>query len=90
VNFSPILVLSDPCQSANCKYHSKCNLQADGSTMCVCPEMKDCSSVKSPVCGSDGTTYDNECKLTAENCANKKEVSVVHNGPCSKYRQENI
>ena len=37
------------------------------------------------VCGSDHVTYENECLLRSSNCANRRNVSVLHEGPCSQY-----
>ncbi len=37
------------------------------------------------VCGSDGISYSNECKLRAEACERKKNIVVRYQGLCSKY-----
>ncbi len=37
------------------------------------------------MCGSDGVTYDNECKLRKESCLSNQLISVLHIGKCGKY-----
>ena len=41
--------------------------------------------VLSYVCGSDGITYDNECKLRRESCLSNQLISVLHIGKCGIY-----
>lgn len=46
-----------------------------------CPEK--CEAFYNPVCGSNGETYKNICRLSRENCLRKKDkVIVVHEGEC--------
>ena len=41
------------------------------------------------MCGSDGQTYDNECRLRYTKCTNSPDLEVVSQGPCPEP-QENI
>ena len=41
---------------------------------------KKCPLIHAPVCGSDGTTYDNQCTLQAKACAEKAEIHIMHEG----------
>jgi len=41
-----------------------------------------CSEAHSPVCGSDGMTYDNECQMVVAACATKTTVTVERQGAC--------
>ncbi|XP_015747432.1 PREDICTED: agrin-like, partial [Acropora digitifera] len=76
--------LSAPCSTVTCQLYAQCvssNGSSNGTTgVCVCPI--DCESKPSPVCGSDGITYDNECHLRANSCERKANVSVRHTGEC--------
>uniref|UniRef100_A0A8V0YI39 Serine peptidase inhibitor, Kazal type 5 n=2 Tax=Gallus gallus TaxID=9031 RepID=A0A8V0YI39_CHICK len=64
--------------SVDCsKYPS--TVSKDGRTLVACPR------ILSPVCGTDGFTYDNECGICAHNAEQRTHVSKKHDGKC---RQE--
>ncbi|XP_048816468.1 ovoinhibitor isoform X2 [Lagopus muta] len=64
--------------SVDCsKYPS--TVSEDGRTLVACPR------ILSPVCGTDGFTYENECGICAHNVEQRTHVSKKHNGKC---RQE--
>lgn len=82
---------SDPCQAASCRHHSACKLKPDGSTACECPLAEECPDVNDPVCGTNGKTYESECKLKAESCAEGSDVTTKHNGVCGmKITSQNV
>ncbi|XP_053339274.1 agrin [Clarias gariepinus] len=68
-----------PCDKActNCSFGAICDEQ---SRSCVCP--KECVVSKQPVCGSDGTTYMNECELHVRACTEQRDLHVVGQGEC--------
>lgn len=50
-----------------------------GIVSCRCP---DCTDDQQAVCGSDGTTYTNECFLRKQSCERQAMISVLHEGHC--------
>ena len=79
-----ILCLScrlDVCSKVNCSSPPYSSCQANGLVpKCVCPD--DCSNDVRPVCGTDGKTYDNECKLRRYACINGFPIRVKEQGRC--------
>lgn len=70
-----------PCSSHTCTHGATC-VERGGKPSCECPT---CPSEFSPVCGSDGISYGNECKLRLEACQHRRQISVLYVGLCSKY-----
>lgn len=69
---------AEPCR--NCSFGAIC----DGQTgRCVCPT--ECVQSHQPVCGSDGSTYGNECELHVRACTQQQDLRVAAQGECSEY-----
>nr|CAH7713081.1 unnamed protein product [Callosobruchus chinensis] len=68
-----------PCTDHNCQFGATC-VERSGTAHCECPH---CSAEFQPVCGSDGISYGNECKLKLEACKHRREINVLYEGPCN-------
>uniref|UniRef100_A0AAQ4NYE8 Agrin n=1 Tax=Gasterosteus aculeatus aculeatus TaxID=481459 RepID=A0AAQ4NYE8_GASAC len=67
-----------------CGFGAVCQIdQADPvQSKCVCKRV-DCPSLVAPVCGSDSSTYSNECELEKAQCNAQRRIKVLRQGPCS-------
>ena len=72
--------LCDDCKDQVCEYYSSCQGDGKGGTHCVCPTS--CVQVKDEVCGTDGTTYLNECELRVMSCRKQIFISIASHGAC--------
>ena len=72
-----------PCSRRYCNTNSYC-VESGDLAYCECPT---CNLHYTPVCGSDGVTYSNECFLRKASCDKEEEISVVSQGSCSKLFQ---
>ncbi|NXX76376.1 IOV7 protein, partial [Urocolius indicus] len=52
------------------------SINEDGETLVACPR------TFKPVCGTDGTTYSNDCGICFHNRKNKANVEKAHDGEC--------
>lgn len=72
---------SSTCDSVNCSHGAVCHVPSidDGKAYCKCAT---CTEEYKPVCGSNGLTFQNECKLKQYACHHSRDISVVVEAPC--------
>ncbi|XP_060042391.1 serine protease inhibitor Kazal-type 9-like [Erinaceus europaeus] len=63
---------------------AKCRKQVDCSSYKKLPpgEERLCTEIYAPICGSDGTTYSNECFFCSEVVKSDEELKFKHFGDC--------
>uniref|UniRef100_H9H689 Agrin n=1 Tax=Monodelphis domestica TaxID=13616 RepID=H9H689_MONDO len=76
----PPLLSPTACRGMLCGFGAVCE-QSAGRATCVCKKGP-CPTVVAPVCGSDASTYSNECELQRAQCSQQRRIRVVSRGPC--------
>ncbi|KAB1268253.1 Agrin [Camelus dromedarius] len=73
----------DACRGMLCGFGAVCEPSAEGPgrASCVCKKST-CPSVVAPVCGSDASTYSNECELQRAQCSQQRRIRLLRRGPC--------
>ncbi|KAM4737420.1 agrin isoform 3-T3 [Anableps anableps] len=74
----------DGCRGMLCGFGAVCerNPTDPAKGECVCKKLE-CPSLVAPVCGSDTSTYSNECELEKAQCNTQRRIKVQRKGPCS-------
>ncbi|XP_039611507.1 agrin isoform X5 [Polypterus senegalus] len=74
----------DVCRGMLCGFGAVCEKDATDPSKgtCHCKKIV-CPSVVAPVCGSDYSTYSNECELEKAQCNNQRRIKVIRKGPCA-------
>ncbi|XP_037684690.1 agrin isoform X2 [Choloepus didactylus] len=83
-HFTPApLTPADVCRGVLCGFGAVCEPNAEGlgRASCVCKKSA-CPSVVAPVCGSDASTYSNECELQRAQCSQQRRIRLLSRGPC--------
>ncbi|XP_077787491.1 agrin isoform X2 [Podarcis muralis] len=79
----PLPTPQDVCRGVLCGFGAVCERSATGPSqgLCVCKKTT-CPSVVAPVCGSDYSTYSNECELEKAQCNQQRRIKVISKGAC--------
>ncbi|XP_047662867.1 agrin isoform X7 [Tachysurus fulvidraco] len=74
----------DGCRVKLCGFGATCERDPTDPSKgkCVCKKTQ-CPSVVAPVCGSDSSTYSNECELEKAQCNTQRRIKVMRKGPCA-------
>ncbi|XP_028266804.1 agrin isoform X2 [Parambassis ranga] len=83
VHFTPAQP-PDGCRGMLCGFGAVCERDSadPANAHCVC-KRGECPSLVAPVCGSDSSTYTNECELEKAQCNAQRRIKVLRKGPCS-------
>ncbi|KAK8742072.1 hypothetical protein OTU49_002092 [Cherax quadricarinatus] len=76
-------IQEEPCELQFCEWGGECVTDENGVASCACPTT--CpppSSTTSPVCGTDGSTYNTICELRRHACSRKHNIRIRHSGAC--------
>ncbi|KAL1116864.1 hypothetical protein AAG570_005333 [Ranatra chinensis] len=79
VSYSGFCNAEGVCSSYTCDHGATC-VERAGRAVCECPQ---CPAEFSPVCGSDGVSYGNECKLRLQACLHSRHITVLYTGLCN-------
>ncbi|XP_077168348.1 agrin isoform X5 [Paroedura picta] len=79
----PLPTPQDVCRGVLCGFGAVCERSPTDSSqgVCVCKKST-CPSVVAPVCGSDYSTYSNECELEKAQCNQQRRIKVISKGAC--------
>nr|XP_033777434.1 agrin isoform X2 [Geotrypetes seraphini] len=88
-NYKPVQVQTpqptqqDVCRGMLCGFGAVCekSVTDPSQASCICKKTT-CPSVVAPVCGSDYSTYSNECELERAQCNQQRRIKVISQGPC--------
>ncbi|CAG7734118.1 unnamed protein product, partial [Allacma fusca] len=67
------------CAKHSCPPEATC-VEKNGEIVCECPV---CPSDYEPVCGSDGVSYQNQCRLRMEACLTNTNIKKIYAGLCN-------
>lgn len=75
------------CRGMLCGFGAVCERSSTDPSQasCVCKKTA-CPVVVAPVCGSDYSTYSNECELEKAQCNQQRRIKVISKGPCGECK----
>ncbi|XP_032237897.2 agrin [Nematostella vectensis] len=74
------LLSSSSCANIQCPKHKICEV-VNGIASCACSRV--CTTQdKGPMCGTNGKTYGNKCRLEIATCKSEGAIQLAYYGPC--------
>ncbi|TMS35812.1 hypothetical protein L596_003127 [Steinernema carpocapsae] len=70
----------DPCKNVRCPKGTVCKLNENRKGECRCSEQ--CTMDYSPICATNGKTYENECLMKVAACKLESEIQFFKKGRC--------
>lgn len=75
------------CSTMNCQEYETCK-EVNGEAVCGCPTVDACPRDVNIVCGDDGKSYLNKCRMKLEACKKKRPIVARHDGICGEFLVE--
>lgn len=82
-------IVETPCEQQYCANNGNCieDRSSGVNTRPVCQCLTTCPHSYEPVCGSNGETFVNECRLRMDSCTREMNIFTRHLGTCENGRR---
>ena len=82
-------IMETPCEQQYCANNGNCieDRSSGIGTRAVCQCLSTCPHSYEPVCGSNGETFANDCRLRMDSCTRDMNIFTRHLGTCENGRR---